>query len=462
MLEEKYMDYEREKKMRKKILAVLVAILVMGLLIACGQGQEEEIRRQLERLDSESLSDIMEWIDNELPEFEGVELSLWSITDEDDLIREGILEDEERFINFTFNVGEMDDGEILVFIDLVYETLDLGQLIREELDALSTTSLSDIIDWIEQAEEAFDTEVWINARSIDVDGDWINSDIIDSEEQFVEWEYNIDDTFRFSITVNIYAVYNSVKTFALGETFERDGLEITFYEDIVWGQVDNEWSRDDGVEFFKVPVTIENVSSSTNTRFSPRQFGPDGTSLDSIWVSGVDDDITSMGGLRPGAYHVGYLYFRFEGDGYYIAELWDTPFDIEVIIPIDSDELRRLAPTPPPEPVSDSSLEEFAQELEEQIGLFEDLLDDMIRIEVSSSGENELIITYIYSEVVPAGNIGLVEEFMDYLVEDMMVFFSITAFRMMLELGLDDVIITTVFIDSAGTEFFSSSVEFPL
>ena len=442
--------------MKKKILSVIVVILAFALLTACGQNQEEQIRRHLNALDSESLSDIQDWISNELPEFENVELSLWSITDEDSMIREGILDDEERFIHFRFNVGEMEDESIFLFVELIYETLDLGELLREELGGLDTRSFSDIMDWLDHAGDAFDDTLWINTRSIDKDGDWLDSNIIEDKTQFVQWEYDIDDSFSFSITLNIYFVYNRIQTFSLGDTFEQSGLEVSFGTDIAWGQVNNEWSRDHGVEFFKVPVTIENISNSTINSFFPRQYGPDGRSLDSIWISGVEDDITSMGGLRPGAYNEGYLYFRYEGDGDYVAELRNHPFSIEVIIPIDALEMRGPAPPPP----LAFTIEDLVEEMQAQLDDYEDLFEGMIELSFEVGGEDEMIIRYRIMQVIPAHEIPQFQELGEDYLDSMEAMLTLSMLVAMMELGIDSVTLTIIFEDILGTELLTRSFEF--
>ena len=443
--------------MKKKILTVILALLALTVLVACGgQSQEEQIRRQLDALDSYSFSDIQNWINNELPEFEDVELSLWSITDEDDIIREGILEDEERFIHFRLDVGKMEDESILLFIELIYEALDLGELLREELGALNTNSFSDIMDWLDQAEDRFDDTLFINTRSIDEDGGWLDGNLIEDETQFVEWEYDIDDTFTFSTTLSIYFVYNRVQTFGLGDTFEQGGLEVHFGTDIVWGQVNNEWSREHGVEFFKVPVTIENISNSTINSFFPIQYGPDGRSLDSIWISDAEDDITFMGGLRPGAYHDGYLYFRYEGDGDYVAELRSQPFSIEVIIPIDAYEMRGPAPAPP----SQFTIEDFVEEMQAQFDDYEDLFEGMIELSFEVGGDDEIIIRYIIMQDIPAHEIPEFQEIVEEYLDAMEAMLTLSMMVTMMELGIDSVTLTTIFEDINGTELFARSLEF--
>lgn len=440
-------------KLKRMILTIAVALLSFGLLTACGQSQEEQIRRQLGALDNTSLSEIVDWLDNEFPEFEDIELFTWSMTDEGDFLREGILDDEDRFLYFEFLLTEES-----LMIDLIYETLDFATMIQEELDALDTRSFRDIVDWIEHAEDAFDDTVRVNARSIDLDGDWLYSELLDYEEQFEEWEFDIDDQFTFSITVNIYLVYNSVKTFGLGDTFVRDGLEITFGEDIVWGIITDEWSRNFGEEFFKVPVTTENISNSTINSFFPRQYGPDGTSLDSIWISGVDDDITMMGGLRPGASHSGYVYFAYAGDGDYIAEFWDRPFDIEVIIPISSADLRpadlddQLA--------SDSGLQEIVDQVQSDMLDLEAELDGLMEVDVQARGDNEIVVSYTILEPVSALEIVLLEEIMDEYLTEMEEDMSFIMRFALIELGLDSLILTHTFYDLDGDELFSRSITF--
>ena len=443
--------------MKKRGLLIIVTLLAFILFVACGgQSQEDQMRAQLEGLDSESFTEIQNWMDNELQEFEDVELSLWSIDDEDELIREGVLEDEERFIYFRFNVGELEEGGTLLFVEFVFETVDLGELIREELDQLDTTSFSDITEWIESATERFDDTLLIHYQSIDKDGDRISSDIIDKEELFVEWKFEIDDSLGFIVNVDIQLVYSRRIIFQLGDTFQLDDLEVTVGTEIVWGQVDNPHSSDHGEEFFKVPVRVENISNSTNNSFLARKYGPDGRSLDVILIPRVDDDITFMGGLQPGAYQEGYMYFRFVGDGDYTAEFITRPFEIVLNIPIDAYAMRGAAPGAPAE----ANIQDLVDTLQDEIHYIEEDFGGMMELSIELVGDYEIVFIYTILESVPASEIPEFQEIMEEFLDLFEISMLFTMFYAKAELGLDVIVLTTVFEDIDGTELLRRSFEF--
>ena len=434
------------------VLVLLVALIVVAFSLS-GRDQESQIRRQLNALDNTSLSEIVNWIENDLPEFEVDIFYVSSLDEEDNFIRDGIIEDEERFISFDFFLGELENGEFFLYIDLIYEALDMGELLREQLGALDSTSLDDILEWIEYAEETYDDLVSVWTRSINLDGDWMDSEIFDNETQFVEWEFEIDDSFFSFTSVTIYARFDSVKTVTLGDTFEQDGLLVTFGTEIVWGQVDDTWSNDHRAEYFKVPVELENISNTTNNFFFVSQFAPDGNSLDSIRVPGVDDNIVHMGEIRAGAEQSGYLYFRFVGDGDYVVELRDRPFSIEVIIPIDAYEMRG------PEPTA-GNIQDLADSITASIDDFDVFADGYMDLIVETSGDNEIIIIYRILDVVPEHNIPLIEEAMDEYLGGVQAFLSLMTYAAMIEYGISSLTLTTVVQDINERELFRRSLDF--
>jgi len=111
----------------------------------------------------------------------------------------------------------------------------------------------------------------------------------------------------------------------LGETFEFDGLsgllEITFGDELVWGQVTNSWSDLYGADVFGVLITVTNIGEETGSlnMFDFVQFGSYGLCLSSIGSS-FDDDITWSADMRAGATQEGFLYFLFDGNGEYAVE----------------------------------------------------------------------------------------------------------------------------------------------
>ena len=451
---------EQQKPDKKKLgiiaaVAVgLVAIIVLLVSLA-GSGGSGNMSRQLDRLDSTSYSDIAQWLENEFVENfqDDYELHLMAMDPNYMFLDDQFLDDEERFIEWSFFIDEENNT---LFINLIYEEVDLVALFVSELGGLNKNSLTDILDWVDQTEENHGRQVHLRVRAVTLDGGWLNIDIADveNEDLFTEWNFYVQGGFL--TTVEIDLVFNPVRTFTFGDSFEFRGLEVVIEGEIGWDIDDNEWSSNFGVEYFKVPVTLTNISSTTISSFSPRLYAPDGTQIDRIHISGAEDDITRMGGLRPDASQSGYIFIRFYEDGDYVIELRDSPLTIEVIISVDSEELRGSATPLTPGPTT--TIEDLAEETQWIVSLAD---DTYVTIEVEAYGENELIFTYVYFQVVPPGNTHLVNELMEEVIEDMMAFYTITALRIMLELGVEDAIITVVFVDSARTEFFRESIEFP-
>ena len=315
-------------KGKKGILGSMMVVVLSIMLIGCSVDLAEVMQGQLEEIDSTSFSEITYWIDNELPYFEeeGFESFIWSMDTRGDIVQEGILDNEGRFVEFTFDVGYE-----TIWIDMIYLTLD--DYLSQQLDNLDRTSLSAILDWIDANEDELDTSLWID--TVDTNGDWISDSILDdpsADELFVEWSVDIQ-----SWSINVELVFETSMTFGLGDTFVAGGLEFNFGTDIVGGVVDSTWHTNYGELYFKVPVTMTNVSDESIDWFTVNKYGPDGTALDWFVLLDTDDDIERMGGLRPGASHEGYMYFLFEGDGEYVVEFWARPLTIELIFNVNSD-----------------------------------------------------------------------------------------------------------------------------
>ena len=456
-LGEQASEQQKPNKNKLAIIAVAAVGLIVIIVLLASLAGSGGMERQLGRLDSSSYSDIADWLDNEFVEnfADDYELHIMAMDTNYRFLDDRFLDDEERFIEWSFHIDPENDT---LFITLTYEELDLVALLTSELEGLNKNSLSDILDWIDRTEEELGRQAHLRVRVICLDGDRLSADIADMENEdlFEEWTFDIQDGFTVNIEIDL--VFNSVRTFNFGDTFVFGGLEVVFEGDIGWDIDDNEWSSSYGYEYFKVPVTLTNISSTTITSFSPRLYAPDGTQIDRIFITGAEDDITRMGGLRPDASQSGYIFIKFDEDGDYVIEFRDFPLTIEVIIPVDSEELRGSATPLTTGPTR--TLEDIAEDTQRIVDISEDIYDGMLRVEVEASGENELIFTYIYFQPVPAANAHLVNELMEDIMDNLMVFYAITAQRVKLELGLDTVIITVVFVDSVGTEFFRESVEF--
>ena len=389
---------------------------------------------QLRGVDYNSLAEITEWLEN-FEADEDFSIHVWSVNETGDIIDSGIIDDEERFVEWSVSFA---DGA--VNFDLVY--VDPGNELLTWLDSLDRTSYSDIKQWLEEAETHDELLIFVNA--IDERGDWIGSSILDNESLFIEWDVEIED----GLWVEIYIFYYSTNSFGLGETFYLGGLEVTFGTELIWGEITNSWSRDYQAVYFMIGVTLENVSDGTNRFNWARKFGPAGTELESIW--GEEESIEGAQ-LRAGATQTGYITFRYEGGGYYAAEFTDWPFTVEVIFYVDS------AERPVPEPttiqdVIDLLLEEYD----------DTLLEDYLEVSMEERGPNEIALIYTVLMEIPddareAVIAGISEELT--VVES---WIEIIALTFMIELNVDEFTIVVIYRDMDGEDLYSRSLDFEL
>ena len=320
-------------KKLKLICSSILLVFVTTLLLGCGANPAEQMRRQLEELDQYSYRDLKEWVADEFEEFEDFTIVKRAVGEEGTYLYSGFLYDEERFIRWEFDIYEESEE---LFLEIIYEEEDLVA----ELEDLDQNSMEEILEWIDIVEELgrdSGISLWITA--IDLDGNSLGSDIVDiaNEDLFVEWTFDAYDVGR-EVEVDIEFVFDAVRSFYLGDTFVHDGIRITFEDGISWGIVEDSQSRDFAVEYFKVPVTLTNVSDKESASFFPSLFAPDGSQMDLMNINGADDDIAEMGELDPGERRSGYLYIRYEDDGDYIVKLRDGSIIAKVIIPMDADD----------------------------------------------------------------------------------------------------------------------------
>ena len=332
---------KQEKRSNKSIIiigAILVAfIVVVTALINMDWGPDpiEVMRAQLEELDSNSYSDIREWVDDEFPEFEeeleGFDLFIRAFTTQGNLIEKGFLDLESWFVEWQF---ELDEERLE--IELVYLTLE--EYITKQLSELDNNSFEEIGQWINDNENQADFVIRI--RSIAINGDLPHHfDVNKGEEFFVTWDFEIGESLG-NIQVSIMYTFEVRKSFVLGETFEFAGMEFTFVDNIWGGRIDNYWSANDGQAYFAVPVVVKNVSDEGINifRFDMTRFGNDGIEQDWMFVTGHHDDIHLAGEIQPGETSEGHIYFMYTGEGEYAVEMsspvWSAPFEVEVIIPV--------------------------------------------------------------------------------------------------------------------------------
>ena len=337
---EKQQDYKQDKQSNKSIIigAILVALIVVvtGIMhMDWGPDPIEVMRAQLEELNSDSYSDIREWVDDEFPKFEEelgeFDLFIRAFTTQGNLVEKRFLDLESWFVEWQF---ELDESRLE--IELVYLTFE--EYITKQLLELDNSSFEEIGQWINDNENEADLEIRILSKTIDEDI-LHHFDVNEGEEFFISWDFETSE-FLGTVRVNIEYVFEMKKTFALGETFEFAGMEFTFVDDIWGGRIDNYWSANDGKAYFAVPVLVENVSDEAINifRFDMTRLGNDGIEQDWLFTTGHQDSIHLAGEIQPGETSEGHLYFQYTGEGEYAvgmsSPVWNSPFEVEVTIPV--------------------------------------------------------------------------------------------------------------------------------
>jgi len=125
-------------------------------------------------------------------------------------------------------------------------------------------------------------------------------------------------------------------TLTLGSTFEFDNMRITLGDTIGWTDVDASWSNLNRQPVFYIPITITNISRSSNRLYGwmVTLFGPDGLRLDEVDFYFDNDVFNGRNDMRPGATLNSYLHILYTGDGEYVIELNDWDYNLEVIFQI--------------------------------------------------------------------------------------------------------------------------------
>ena len=357
-----------EEKPKKKPLGLIVGIavalvaVIVGVILFSGPNVADEMRSQLEELNSNSYSEIKEWLEVDFEEYfeEYFDLRIRATDTEDWFLEDGFLDDEDRFIRWRFTIDEEREE---LFIELIYRVMPLSEKLENQLEELDPNSLSDIIEWLERTEAEHGDDIYtLVVWQENPGGTPISPDFVDMEYEdlFEGWTFDIQDGFRLSVRINM--VFHDVKSFELGETFESNGLEITFGENLRWSILDNEAHFRFGTEYIQVPVTLANISDDIIDIFFPTVHSPDGTwNLTSVGT-GTRGNLTSFDGISPGETQEIYLFIAFEGDGEYWMEFYNHPVRIEVTISIDSSDFQEerealLAAIEPDE--EDSTPEEY-------------------------------------------------------------------------------------------------------
>jgi len=119
----------------------------------------------------------------------------------------------------------------------------------------------------------------------------------------------------------------------LGQTFEIDGLEITFSDNIGYSRVRERFADYNNELIFSIPTTVKNVGTGSNTfnGWMLTVFTPDGTSGNFLdgWMY-EEANILAKGAIQPGTIIDGSLYILYDEDGEYIIEFDD--YENKVIV----------------------------------------------------------------------------------------------------------------------------------
>ena len=120
---------------------------------------------------------------------------------------------------------------------------------------------------------------------------------------------------------------------SLGQTFEFDGLEITFSSNIGYSRVRDRFSDIHNELIFSIPTTVTNVGEGGNALHSWlfTVFAPNGmsTSVLDSWLY-EDTNILSIGAVQPGTKIEGNLYVMYNEDGEYLIEFDNVEERVEV------------------------------------------------------------------------------------------------------------------------------------
>ncbi len=111
------------------------------------------------------------------------------------------------------------------------------------------------------------------------------------------------------------------KSYGFNEMFVFDNFEITISSNYTFDVVNNRYSDYHNQSVVKLPVTVKNIGSETNSlnSFYYEIFGSVGVELEELGAY-FDDSLDFAGNLRSGASYTKYLYFLYDGNGTYAIE----------------------------------------------------------------------------------------------------------------------------------------------
>lgn len=152
-------------------------------------------------------------------------------------------------------------------------------------------------------------------------------------------------SFQFSMltccygsTYNTESNYNnsSKTTFTLGETFTFDNLEFSMGTSVEFTTIDNEFSDYYECDIIKIPVTIKNIGSKSNSLSSLdfSVYSPNNKELSSVY-SYFDDGLGwNTPDILPNASYIKYFYCPYENDGIYKILFGFLKTELTVEIPV--------------------------------------------------------------------------------------------------------------------------------
>ncbi|MCL2572550.1 MAG: hypothetical protein FWE11_09125 [Defluviitaleaceae bacterium] len=344
----------------KRVMFLMIAVLAIGLLIACGGGNEEIESEELpvsaptstpEPLPESAPSSIPE-PQSELSNLEAIHNLVESIRREglnDDYrfeLRTDIAEHGEHILTIIFT-NDVFDANIFTHMFTMGLHMQLGVhrilafLQHEDLWGdwgaigflwfFTETSpqpllsigfrLNDIADINLGALTTIDAMPILLERTI----------LLESHEAFYN-TFNPNGESQMVApspdTIADTSVYNIL---SFGSTFEFDGFEVTIGATWEVVTVANRFSDFNGHDAIRVLIEITNTGNETATLRNPAFYGPDGIRLDSINTLFRDYQPQSM---RPGATATAYLHFLYVDDGEYWAVFSRVRERIEISLPI--------------------------------------------------------------------------------------------------------------------------------
>ena len=124
-----------------------------------------------------------------------------------------------------------------------------------------------------------------------------------------------------------------------GVTFEFDGFQFTFLEDIAWTTIDNKYSDYNGKIVALIPVKVSNQSGDTGSvnMFYWNVYDAAGLEADELSSSFLMDGPKTLmfdSEMRDGAETVLYVCVLYTGDGDYYIEFKNFEEKVEVKLPI--------------------------------------------------------------------------------------------------------------------------------